>query len=110
MSVYELRIYTAMPGRLPDLLSRFGSHTLDIWKRLGIRSQGFWTPISGPSSNDLVYFIVWESLAQRETLWARFTQDAEWLDVRRRSEENGPIVANIASQFLAPTLLEQLAG
>ena len=34
--IYELRVYTAMPGRLPDVLARFRDHTVGIWNRLGI--------------------------------------------------------------------------
>ncbi|MDF8357600.1 NIPSNAP family protein [Ensifer adhaerens] len=108
MSIYELRTYAALPGRLPDLLARFEHHTIGIWNRLGIRPYGFWTPLTGPSSNDLIYYLVWESLAQREVLWQSFVQDPEWLDVRHRSEADGPILANIASQFLAPTAFAQL--
>lgn len=106
--IYELRTYTAIPGRLPHLLSRFERHTIGIWTRLGIKPYGFWTPLTGPSSNELIYFLVWESLAQREKLWATFLADSEWQDVRKRSEEDGPILANIASQFLSPTAFAKL--
>ena len=30
--IYELRIYHAVPGRLPDLLKRFDTITLKIWE------------------------------------------------------------------------------
>jgi hypothetical protein len=42
MTVVELRIYTTLPGRLPNLLSRFENHTLRIWEKHGIRQIGFW--------------------------------------------------------------------
>ena len=35
--IYELRNYTAQPGRLRDLLARFENHTNRIWARYGIR-------------------------------------------------------------------------
>ena len=34
--IYELRVYHAVPGRLPDLLKRFDTITLKIWHRHGI--------------------------------------------------------------------------
>ncbi len=40
--IYELRIYHAVPGRLPALLVRFQNRTLPIWERHGIRQAGFW--------------------------------------------------------------------
>ncbi|WP_298900126.1 NIPSNAP family protein, partial [uncultured Devosia sp.] len=41
--IYELRIYTCLPGRLPDLQRRFQDHTLALWERHGIEQAGFWT-------------------------------------------------------------------
>lgn len=101
--IYELRIYTCLPGRMPALLKRFEEHTLRIWNRHGIRQAGFWTTAIGPSSNDLTYFLRWDSLAERETKWAAFVSDPEWLTARAASEADGLIVANIASSFLSPT-------
>lgn len=42
MTVYELRIYTTVPGRLPALLTRFENHTLKLWEKHGIKQVGFW--------------------------------------------------------------------
>ena len=105
--IYELRVYTCLPGRMPALLKRFEEHTLRIWDRHGIRQAGFWTTAIGPSSNDLTYFLRWESLAERETKWAAFVSDPEWLTARAASEDDGLIVANIESSFLNPTKFSQ---
>jgi hypothetical protein len=101
--IYELRIYDCLPGRLPALLKRFNDHTLAIWERHGIRQAGFFTTVIGESSNRLTYFLAWESLAERETKWAAFIADPAWLKARDESESDGPIIANIISQLLAPT-------
>ena len=101
--IYELRVYTAAPNRLPDLLARFSDHTLKIWERIGIRQAGFWTTLVGPNNNNLTYLLAWESLTERETKWNAFLADAEWLAVRSASEKNGAIIDNIASSFLQPT-------
>lgn len=42
MAIYELRVYTTCPGRMPALLARFKDHTLRIWERHGIEPVGFW--------------------------------------------------------------------
>lgn len=101
--IYELRIYRTLPGRLPNLLSRFENHTLRIWERQGIRQAGFWTTLVGESNCDLTYLLAWESLAEREAKWSAFAADLEWVAARTESEKDGPIVANISSQFLTPT-------
>ena len=95
--IYELRIYTATPGRLPDILARFRDHTLKIWERYGIRQAGFWTTLVGPNSNTLTYLLAWESLGEREAKWNAFVVDPEWLAVRSATEKDGPIVASIAN-------------
>ena len=33
--IYELRIYTCLPGRLPALLKRFETATIKIWEKHG---------------------------------------------------------------------------
>jgi hypothetical protein len=106
--IYELRIYRCLPGRLPALLKRFETATLKLWEKHGIRQAGFFTTVIGESNNDLTYMLKWESLAERETLWAAFMTDPDWISARARSEEDGQIVANITSQFLAPTAFSSL--
>lgn len=101
--IHELRIYRCVPGRLPDLLRRFETITLAIWARHGIRQAGFWTTVIGESNQDLTYMLAWESMAERETKWAAFQSDPEWIEKRAGTEANGAIVANIVSSFLAPT-------
>lgn len=101
--IYELRIYSCLPGRLPDLMRRFEDHTLRIWDRHGIEQAGFWTTLVGSSNNDLTYMLRWPSLAERETRWNAFIADPEWQTARRASEANGPLLSNVSSQFLTPT-------
>ena len=106
--LYELRVYDCCPGRLPALLNRFQNHTTKIWERHGIRQGGFWTTLIGNSNHRLTYFLVWESLAEREQKWAKFQADPEWNKARSDSEKDGPIVANVVSEILTPTAFSSL--
>jgi len=101
--IYELRIYEAMPGRLTDVLNKFREHTLPLWERHGIETVGFWTTVVGPSANALHYMLRWESLAERERLWATFLKDPDWARAKKETEVNGPIVASTSNTLLAPT-------
>ena len=101
--IHELRVYRCVPGRLPALLKRFETITLDLWKRHGIRQAGFWTTAVGESNQDLTYLLAWESLAEREQKWNAFQSDPEWIAKRAETEKDGPIVANIVNQILQPT-------
>lgn len=101
--IYELRIYHAAPGRLRDLMKRFETVTLAIWKRHGIRQAGFWTVAVGPSNHDLYYMLQWESLAEREQKWGPFLADPEWRQKRDESERDGPLITSIENIVLEPT-------
>jgi hypothetical protein len=106
--LYEQRIYTCLPGRLPALNRRFETATLKLWEKHGIRPLGFWTTLVGEDANDLTYLLAWESMAERERKWSAFGTDPEWLKARAESERDGPILARIRNQFLAPTAYSAL--
>jgi hypothetical protein len=101
--IYELRVYHAVPGRLPDLLKRFDTITLGIWERHGIKQAGFWTVLAGSSNQDLYYLLQWASLAEREQKWNAFQADPEWHAKRAETEKNGALVARVENSFLTPT-------
>ena len=104
--IYELRVYSCLPGRLPALLKRFETQTLKIWEKHGIKQAGFWTVLIGDGNNDLHYLLAWDSMADREKKWTGFATGAEWVAARAESEKpenGGPIIANIYSAFLQPT-------
>lgn len=107
-TVYELRVYHCAQGRLPALHRRFQEATLPLWKRHGIEAVGFWTTEVGPSNQALTFMVRWASLAERERTWATFSADPEWLQERERFEREGPIVARIENQLLAPTAYSPL--
>ena len=106
--IYEMRVYRCLPGRLPALLSRFQNTTLKLWDKHGIRQAGFFTTLIGESNQELMYMLAWESMAERETKWNAFQADPDWISARAKSEESGQILANITSQFLAPTAFSAL--
>jgi hypothetical protein len=101
--IHELRIYTAVPDKLPAVVARFQNHTLRVWEKHGIRQAGFWTTVIGESNQQLIYLLAWESLAEREQKWSAFQADPEWKAVRAETEKDGPIVASLSNQILAPT-------
>ncbi len=101
--IYEMRVYSCIPGRLPALLKRFETVTLPLWEKHGIRQAGFWTTLVGESNQNLTYLLAWESLAEREERWNAFQSNPDWIAARAESERDGPILANIASSFLQPT-------
>ena len=107
--IYELRIYHAMPGRLPALISRFQNHTIQIWEKHGLRQSGFWTTLIGESeSNQLTYVLAWNSMAEREERWSAFLAAPKWIATKTETEKDGPLVQNICNELLAPTVFSSV--
>jgi hypothetical protein len=100
--IYEMRIYECVPGKLPALNARFQNHTLKFFQKYGIKSVGYWTEDIG-TSNQLVYIIAFDSLADREKKWSAFQAALDWLKVRADTEKDGPIVARVHNKILRPT-------
>lgn len=101
--IYELRTYTAMAGRMPDLNRRFAEITLGYFAKHGIKVVGFWTNELGGSSDQLIYMLAYDSLADREAKWAAFASDQERLKAFAETERNGPLVRRLTAQILRPT-------
>src|SRR5688572_33310913 len=40
---FEMRIYTAAPGKMDALHKRFRDHTLKLFEKHGIKNVGYWT-------------------------------------------------------------------
>lgn len=101
--IYELRTYTAMPARLPDLNRRFAEITMGYFEKYGIKVIGFWTNDLGGSSDQLIYMLGYESLADREQKWAAFAADKDRAAAFAETEKNGPLVRRLTAQILRPT-------
>jgi hypothetical protein len=106
--LYEMRVYYCIPGRLPALLKRFETKTLKIWEKHGIRQAGFFTTVIGESNQQLVYFLAWDSLAERERKWNAFMADPEWINARAETEKDGQIVERVINQILTPTVFSSV--
>ena len=101
---FELRTYTAHPGRLAELHARFGDHTVQLFERHGMTNIGYFRPTDSPlAENTLIYLLAHDSREAAETSWAGFRADADWARVAEESRQNGRLVENVESVFLDPT-------
>lgn len=101
--VYELRIYTTHPGKMPDLLARFRDHTCALFARHGMVNVGYWLPVEQKDGDKLYYFLRHESREVAKLSWKAFMDDPQWKEVRQTSEAQGAIVAGVDSVFFAVT-------
>jgi len=101
---FELRIYTANPGKLDALNARFRNHTNKLFVKHGMQLVGYWTPADGPeSANTLIYILAYPSREAREASWKAFQNDPDWKTARAESEKDGRLVGKVESKFLNPT-------
>jgi hypothetical protein len=102
--VFEMRTYTAGPGKFEALKSRFRDHTLRIFEKHGMTNIGYWIPADPPKSETtLVYIIAHPSREAAKKSWDAFRADPEWQKVAKESQKDGPLMPSPPeSVFLNP--------
>jgi hypothetical protein len=100
--IHELRIYDAMPGKLPALNDRFANITLGYFAKHGIKVIGFWTDVIGISGR-LTYMLAFDDLGHREKAWAAFGADPDRIKAFAETEKDGLLVARVENKILRPT-------
>lgn len=101
--IYELRIYTANPGKMAALQARFRDHTCRLFEKHGIKNVGYWTNAIGGRSDELWYMLGFEDLADRQRAWRDFGSDPEWRKVYAESEADGSLVHHMENRIMAGT-------
>ncbi len=102
--VFELRTYTASPGKLSDLEARFRNHTVGLFEKHGMTNVGYWVPTDEPLSEDtLIYVLEHESRDAAQASWDAFRADPDWMEARAESERNGRLAANVEAVFMQAT-------
>ena len=103
--LYELRTYTAAPGRLAALERRFRDHTLGLFAAHGLEVVGFWRGVdpAGEPSGTLVYLLAFDDRAAADRAWEAFRDDPAWLAAKAASEADGPLAEFIESVTMVAT-------
>ena len=102
--VFELRTYTATPGNLDKLLTRFRDHTMRIFEKHGMTNIAYWIPTDETEAeNTLVYILAHESRAQADRSWQAFSQDPEWQKVNEDSNADGAILEGVVRKYMTTT-------
>src|SRR5882672_8277013 len=91
---YELRVYTAQPGKRDALAERFANRTAAIFARHGITNVGYWIPLqSDPelgisAENTFIYIRGYPSKAERDKRLNAAHDDPEFAEVVTKAESN----------------------
>lgn len=103
--VYELRTYTAHPGKNENVIARFRDHTARLFEKHGMVNVGYWIPMDAAdgAGEKLVYILEHKSRDAAKESWKNFNADPEWQTARKASEEAGRIIAKAEFIFMALT-------
>jgi NIPSNAP len=107
--VFEMRTYTAPPGKFDALKARFRDHTIRIFQKHDMTSIGYFVPQDAPlSENTLIYVLAHPSREDAKKNWAAFQADPEWVKAKTESEKDGSIVEKAVSVFMDPADFSQI--
>ena len=91
---YELRVYTAQPGKRDALAERFASRTAAIYARHGITNVGYWIPqqsdpeIGISAENSFIYIRAYPSKEERDKRLKARGDDPEFAEVVTKAERD----------------------
>jgi NIPSNAP protein len=91
---FELRVYTAQPGKRDALAKRFADRTAAIYARHGITNVGYWIPqesdpeLGISAENTFIYMRGYPSKAERDKRLKAAHDDPEFGEVVTKQEQN----------------------
>jgi hypothetical protein len=101
--VFELRVYHAVPGKLPALESRFRDTTSKLLAKHDLQVVGYWVPEGAPAwDNTFVDILVYPSREEANKNWKAFVADPEFQEVIK-SEKANKLVEKEDSTYMHPT-------
>ena len=101
--VFELRIYHAVPGKLPALEARFRDTTSKLLAKHNLKVVGYWEPENGPGwGNTFVFMVDHASREEAKKNWAAFVADPAFQEVIK-SEQAEKLTEKVDSTYMLPT-------
>jgi NIPSNAP len=101
--VFELRIYHAVPGKLPALEARFRDTTSKLLAKHNLKVVGYWEPEPGPGwDNSFVFMVDHASREEAKKNWAAFVADPGFQEVIK-SEQAEKLSEKVDSTYMLPT-------
>jgi hypothetical protein len=108
--LFELRTYESHSKKgNQKKIEMFNQGEIGIFRRTGLMPVFFGETLIGSRLPNLTYMIVFENMAERESKWAVFRADEEWVKLKSKPEYSDPeIVSNTSNIFLRPAAYSQI--
>lgn len=103
--VFDLRIYSVLPGKLDAFRNRWRDHAVPIYARHGLHSVGWWVADKKDADGNepFVCLLAGESIAAIQKSISEFHQDSDWQRVEKETEQDGRLRRHVEAFKLKAT-------
>jgi hypothetical protein len=100
---FELRVYHAVPGKLPALESRFRDTASKLLAKHDLKAVGYWAPEDTPASdNTFIYILAHPSREEAKKNWGAMFADPAFQEMAK-SEQADKLVERVDVTYMHPT-------
>jgi hypothetical protein len=101
--VFELRVYHALPGKLPALESRFRDTTSKLLAKHDLHVVGYWVSEGAPGfDNTFIWIVAHDSREEAKKNWDALVADPDFQAVIK-AEQASALVEKVDSTYMRPT-------
>jgi hypothetical protein len=103
--VFDLRIYSVLPGKLESFRNRWRDFAVPIYERHGMPSVGWWVADKKDAEglDQFVCLLAGESVPAIQKSIGAFHRDSEWQRVEKETEKDGKLRRSVEALKLTPT-------
>ncbi len=98
---YELRTYTAAPGREAQVVTNLRHFTQTLFKECGFDPVAFFLETEEGGRAAVVYLLRWSGHDERSQKWAMLRSHPQWLEFLAQQADD-PDIVHVNSQWLKP--------
>ena len=101
--IHQLRIYEIFQNNKQAFHDRFRDDAARIMSKYDFKIVAMWESRT-PERTEFVYLLEWPDEATLKDRWAKFMQDQEWKDIKKRTgAQHGVMVGDIEDRKLRAT-------
>ena len=101
--VFELRVYHAVPGKVPALEARFRDTASKLLAKHDLKALGYWVPDGAPAwDNTFIYILAHPSREEAKRNWDEMRADPEFQQMAK-SEQTDKLVEKVDLTYMNPT-------
>src|SRR5262245_51617140 len=97
--IHQLRIYEIFDGNKKAFHERFRDHAMRIMAKYDFKIVATWESRTDKRT-EFVYLLEWPNEATMKDRWAKFLADREWIEIKKATAVDSPLVGEIEDRTL----------